>query len=173
MRDDEAVSPQPTDPPDPFRTDVPGHRTGDERPSTGTSGQGSPRRGPSDDPAGGTDDPATRAQAIRLSVVAVVAVAAAFVAPPVGGVLGLVVVVRAVRSRGAVPTRIRGLAIAAGALAALVGVVTTSLLLLFRVEVSDYRACLAGANTQQARDNCTAALNDGLTTRLGLTPTDW
>lgn len=172
VRDDGSVSPEPNDPPDPFRTDVPGHRAGDRPPSEGASGQRSPRRGPSDDPVSEPDDAATRAQAVRLSVVAVVAVAASFVAPPVGGLLGLVAIVRAVRSRGTVPTRIRGLVIAAGTLAAVVGVVATSLLILFRVEVSDYRQCLAGANTQQARDNCTAALNDALTTRLGLTPTD-
>jgi hypothetical protein len=169
VRDDGRVSPEPNDPPDPFRTDVPGHRAGDQPPSEGAAGPGEPRRGPSDGPAGEPDDTASRAQAIRLAVVAVVAVAASFVAPPVGGVLGLVAIVRAVRSRGTVPTRVRGLAIAAGALAAVVGVVATTLLLLFRVEVGDYRECLAGANTQQARDNCTAALNYALTSRLGLT----
>lgn len=170
MRDDGPVSPEPNDPPDPFRTDVPGHRSTDAEPSESTSGQGAPRSSGSNEPTGEPDDKAARAQAIRLSVMAVVAVAASFVAPPVGGALGLVAIVRAARSRGTVPTRIRGMVIAAGTLAAFVGVVATSLLLVFRVEVSDYRECRAGANTQQALDNCTTALNDAITSRLGLPP---
>ena len=148
VRDDGRVSPEPNHSPDPFRTDGPG-----DRPA-----------------AGEPDERVARVQAIRLSVAALVAVVAAFVAPPIGALLGIVAVVRAARSRGTASVRTRGLVIAAGTLAVLVGVVATSMLLVFRVEVGDYRQCLAGANTQQARDNCTTALNDAITTRLGLTP---
>ena len=149
VRDDGRVSPEPNQPPDPFGTDGPGGRPASDE----------------------LDEKVARVQAIRLSVVALVAVVASFVAPPVGALLGVVAIVRAVRSRGTASARTRGLVIAAGTLAALVGVVATSMLLVFRVEVSDYRQCLAGANTQQARDNCTSALNDAVTTRLGLTST--
>jgi hypothetical protein len=165
------VSPAPSDPQDPFRTDVPPSGTGD-----GSGPERPPQRPPSRQATPGAPEPdgstrrQARAQSIRLGVLAVAAVVTALLAPPVGAVLGLVAVVRAARARGTAPTRTRGTVIAAGVLAIVVGVLATTVAAVFREEISQYSQCLAGANTVQARENCTTALNDALTTRLGLAP---
>jgi hypothetical protein len=105
-------------------------------------------------------------QAIRLSIIAAAALVCSLVAPPIGVVLGVVVVVLAVRSPGVLPRRTRGLVIAVGVLAALVGVAVTGFAVMFRDEVADYSRCIQAANTQQARANCDVALRDALTSRL-------
>jgi hypothetical protein len=94
--------------------------------------------------------------------------AAAFFAPPVGAVLGVVAVVLAVRARHSVPRRTRVLAIGAGSVAVVVGLTITGVGLLFRDEITQYSRCLQAANTVQARQNCQDTLNESLSAKLGL-----
>jgi hypothetical protein len=138
---------------DPFRTDG-----------------AAPRPPPS--PTGPPDDapptPEVRATALRLALVSVAGMAAAFFAPPVGAVLGVVAVVLAVRARHSVPRRTRVLAIGAGSVAVVVGLTITGVGLLFRDEITQYSRCLQAANTVQARQNCQDTLNESLSSKLGL-----
>lgn len=107
-------------------------------------------------------------QAIRLSVIAAAALVCSVVAPPVGALLGVVVIVLAARSSRVLPRRTRALIVAVGVLAAFVGVVVSGVAAAFRDEVGDYSRCVEAANTQQARENCDTALRDALSSRLGL-----
>lgn len=145
------------EPRDPFRTD----------------GPPPPPQAPSPSPSSGPDDrepptPQARRRAIRLAVVSIAAVGAAFFAPPVGAVLGVVAIVLAVRSKTVVPSRPRVIAIVSGVIAVLVGVVLSSAALLFRAELVEYDRCRNAANTVQAQQNCQDALNESLASRLGL-----
>jgi tRNA C32,U32 (ribose-2'-O)-methylase TrmJ len=106
-------------------------------------------------------------QAIRLSVIAAAALVLAVVVPPLGAVLGVVVVVLAVRSSRVLPRRTRTLVVAVGVLAAFVGVVVSGVAVVFGEEVADYSGCVQAANTQQARENCDIALREALRSRLG------
>lgn len=107
-------------------------------------------------------------QAIRLSIVAAAALVCSVVAPPIGAVLGLVVIVLTVRSSAVLPRRTRHLVVAVGVLAAFVGVVVTGIAVAFRAEISDYSQCIQAANTQQARANCDTTLREDLTSRLDM-----
>jgi chromate transport protein ChrA len=106
--------------------------------------------------------------AIRLAVLSIAAVGAAFFAPPVGAVLGVVAIVLAVRAKTVVPSRPRVVAIVSGVIAVLIGVVLSSAALLFRTELIEYDRCRNAANTVQAQQNCQDALNESLASRLGL-----
>jgi hypothetical protein len=150
------------DPHEPFRTDGP-PAPADQQP---TESPPAPSSDPPPDPVEQTAQ--VRAVALRLAIVSVAAVAAAFFAPPVGAVLGVVTLVLALRSKGSAPPRIRTIAIVAGTIAVVVGVAITVLFLVFRTEFTDYQQCIQGANTRQAEQNCQDAVTDSLTSRLGL-----
>lgn len=148
------------EPRDPFRTDGrPPATTPPTQPPPPPSGQDGDQT---------STDPQARRTAIRLAVVSVAAVASAFFAPPVGVVLGVVAIVVAVRSREVVPSRPRVLAIVSGSIALVVGVTITGAALFFREEITEYSRCLQAANTVQAQQNCQDALNESLSSRLGL-----
>lgn len=149
------------DPHDPFRTDRP--------PVPAASQQRSPT--PSDpqrDERRGTAPESSRRMTVRLTVLAIASVATAFLAPPVGAVLGLVTVVQATRARGRVTTQTRLLTIAASVVAVVVGVAATAVGLAFRTEITDFSRCSQAANTQLAQQNCQDSLSDALRSRLGL-----
>ena len=153
------------DPDDPFRTDAPSAHMAE--PGAGPSTpppDPSPHRSPDPD----EPTPQARALGLRLAIVSVAAVASAFFAPPLGAVLGLMAVVLALRSKGRVLPRVRTIALVAGFIAIVVGVAISVVGWLFRTEITDYTRCLQGANTRQAEQNCQDALNDALSSRLGL-----
>ncbi len=152
------------DPHDPFRTDAP-PTPAPEQPGAESGGPSSPPEPP---PGSVEPTPQSRALALRLAIISVAAVAAAFFAWPIGAVLGVVTVVLAVRSKGSVPPRVRAIALAAGSIAIVVGVAVSVVAWVFRTELVDYNQCVQGANTRQAQQNCQDALTDALTSRLGL-----
>lgn len=157
------------DPHDPFRTDAPPTSVPEQpRDKSGDQSHGpsAPPPDPPPDPAEQT--PQARALALRLAIISVAAVAAAFFAWPVGAALGVVTVVLALRSKGSVPPRVRTIALVAGSIAIVVGVAITVVAWVFRTELIDYNQCVQGANTRQAEQNCQDALTDALTSRLGL-----
>jgi 4-hydroxybenzoate polyprenyltransferase len=121
-----------------------------------------------DDTDGAAAPTSTRRVAVALAVLSVAAVTAAFLAPPLGAVLGVVAVVRAVLARALVPRRTRLVAIAAGVVAVVVGLTITAAALLLREEITEYSRCMQAANTVQAQQNCQDALNSSLSSRLGL-----
>lgn len=160
------------DPQDPFRTDgsPPPAKRPEDRPPAPRSQP--PSQQPGQQPGRPTErppaSPESRRLALRLGVVTVAAVAAAFVAPPVGAVLGALAIAQAVRSRDLVASRPRLLAVIGGVLALTVGLAITGLALLLREEIAEYSSCMRAANTVQAQQNCQDALNDSLSSRLGL-----
>lgn len=149
------------DPDDPFRTDAP------PLPMV-EPGAGAPTPPPDPSPEPVEPTPQARALGLRLAIVSVAAVASAFFAPPVGALLGVMAVVLALRSKGRVLPRVRTIALVAGSIAIVVGVAISVVGWLFRTEITDYTRCLQGANTRQAEQNCQDALNDSLSSRLGL-----
>lgn len=143
------------EPRDPLRTD------GNPPPGPAPT---SPPEGPDQPPP---DSVGARRTAIRLAVVSIAAVGAAFFAPPVGVVLGIVAIVLGLRTKHVVPTRPRVLALVSGSMALVVGVVITSAALVFRAEITQYSRCIQGANTVQAQQNCQDELNESLSSRIG------
>ena len=153
------------DPDDPFRTDAPPvHMV---EPGAGPPAPPSDRS-PDPSPDHVEPTPQARALGLRLAIVSVAAVASAFVAPPLGAVLGVMAIVLALRSKGRVLPRVRAIALVAGSIAVVVGVAISVVGWLCRTEITDYSRCLQGANTRQAEQNCQDALNDALSSRLGL-----
>lgn len=142
------------EPRDPFRTD------GSPPPS--------PPSGQPEEPGKPEMTPEARRTGIRLAVVSVAAVGSAFFAPPVGAVLGVVAIVLAVRTKAMVPSRPRVLALVSGSIAVVIGIVITVAAVVFRAEITEYTRCLQAANTVQAEQNCQDALNESLSSRLGL-----
>ncbi len=119
-------------------------------------------------PAPPTATPRQLAQPARLVIVAVAAVVTSVLAPPVGAVLGLLALVLALRSHAAGPgLRVTVAVVGAGAM--LVGVAVSAVAVAFRAEITEYSACLQGANTRLAEQACQQALNQVLADRLGLT----
>jgi hypothetical protein len=143
------------DPQDPFRTD------GTPPPAA------PPPQAPSPPDPSATPPPARRLT-LWLSLLALAALVAAVLAPPVGVVLGIVVVVRAVRMRTVLPGRTRGVVAAAGVVAAVIGLLVSTVAIVIRTEIAEYSRCTQAANTVQAQQNCQDALNASLSSRFGL-----
>ncbi|MGA7688920.1 MAG: hypothetical protein WCA29_06785 [Jiangellales bacterium] len=157
------------DPHDPFRTDAPSTPATEKTNDQSGGPSGGPQAPPPEPPPDPVEPlPQSRALALRLAIISVAAVAAAFFAWPVGAALGVVTVVLALRSKGTVPPRVRAIALVAGSIAIVVGVAISVVAWVFRTEFLDYNQCVQGANTRQAQQNCQDALTDALTSRLGL-----
>ncbi len=120
-------------------------------------------------PAASTPTASQRAAPARLVILAVAAVVTSVLAPPVGALLGLLTLVLALRARSVGPgLRVTVALVGAGAM--LVGVAVSAVAIAFRTEITDYSACLQGANTRLAEQACQQNLNDALGDRLGFVP---
>lgn len=129
----------------------------------------SDRRSDTRDPSRvpGADDE-NRGLVLRVGLVAAAAVGMAFILPPLGMVLGVVVAVAVVRLGARLPARARVVLIGSGMLASVIGLSITVVTAVFRSELGTYSACMDGANTHLARQNCQDALYASVSDRLGL-----
>jgi hypothetical protein len=125
--------------------------------------------------AGGGVSPKQRATALRKArwtvLLGMVAIFAGIFVAPVGIVLGGLVIVRALMLRPELArARIGGapvaISISSGVFAVVVGLLISTVGLLFADELLQFRECLSGANTEIAKDACYTQLEDALTGRL-------
>lgn len=159
---------------DPFR--LPETTQGNSSPPPPPPPQDHPTSGepPADRPPPSVADQQRRPS--RALLLGLLSLGLAFIAPPVGALLGGWTVLQVLREgRDARRTggdgRLRGiglLGVLAGVLAVVVGTLATIALLTFRSEISEFSECRAGANTRVASAGCQSDLEEAIFDRLGL-----
>lgn len=126
--------------------------------------------------AGGGVSPEQRASAVRRArrtvLLSALAILAAVFLAPVGVLLGVLVVVRAVMLRAELRRARIGSAavvipVAGGIAAIIIGLTISILAIVFGEQILDYRDCMSGANTKIAQDRCYSDFRDAVDERLG------